>query len=129
MKPVFQTKFGKPEGNCFAACVASILEASLDDVPHYMGKDWLQQWNAFLAPRNLGLFCLELPEGTAPPGWSILSGLSPRAKALGEDWMHAVVAFNGIVEHDPHPDGGGVLTHVDWIVFQAIDPAKEAAGR
>jgi hypothetical protein len=30
MTPVYQTKFGK-KGNCFAACIASILERELDD--------------------------------------------------------------------------------------------------
>ena len=32
MIPVMQTKFDI-EGNCFAACVASILEVSIDEVP------------------------------------------------------------------------------------------------
>ncbi len=129
MKPVHQTKFGKPDGNCFAACIASILEVSIDDVPHFMGKDWQERWNAFLANFHLGLFCIALPEGTAPPGWSILSGVSPRAKALGEEWLHSVVAFNGVVEHDPHPEGGGVLSTADWIIFQALDPSRAAVAR
>ena len=32
MKPVDQTSFGFPGGNCFSACVASILELPIDDV-------------------------------------------------------------------------------------------------
>jgi hypothetical protein len=32
MKPVFQTRYDPPNGNCMAACVASILELPLDDV-------------------------------------------------------------------------------------------------
>jgi hypothetical protein len=39
MKPVFQSDRGNPErteaGDCFRACVASILERPLDTVPHF----------------------------------------------------------------------------------------------
>lgn len=34
MKPVDQTIFGKPGGNCLAACIATILELPLDDGLH-----------------------------------------------------------------------------------------------
>lgn len=37
MKPIDQTTFGVPGGNCFSACVASLLELSIDDVPYFMG--------------------------------------------------------------------------------------------
>ncbi len=33
MKPVFQTRYGTPKGNCMEACVASILGLELTDVP------------------------------------------------------------------------------------------------
>lgn len=33
MKPVDQTTFGAPHGNCLMACVASILEVPLDSLP------------------------------------------------------------------------------------------------
>ncbi len=39
MKPVDQTTFGHPGGNCFSACVASLLEMSVDQVPYFMGHD------------------------------------------------------------------------------------------
>ncbi|KKL84801.1 hypothetical protein LCGC14_1961060, partial [marine sediment metagenome] len=38
MKPIYQTRFAGPDapvaeqGNCFAACLASILECSLEEV-------------------------------------------------------------------------------------------------
>lgn len=40
MKPVDQTTFGFPGGNCFSACIASLLEMPLDDVPYFMHGDW-----------------------------------------------------------------------------------------
>ncbi len=35
MKPVNQTKMTPPEGDCFAACITSILELPLNEVPNY----------------------------------------------------------------------------------------------
>ena len=32
MTPVFQTRSGAPNGNCFAACIASVLNRKLEDV-------------------------------------------------------------------------------------------------
>lgn len=33
MKPAMQTKFGEYEGDCFAACIASLFELPIEDVP------------------------------------------------------------------------------------------------
>ncbi len=121
MKPVFQTIFTVPGGNCMAACVASILELSLDDVPNPQGEDgqWYLDWQAFLKPRNLSILCFPTGGEWTPQGYSILCGRSPRG-----DWNHAVVCYNGIVAHDPHPDGTSVVSQVDWTVFTVLDPAK-----
>jgi hypothetical protein len=43
MKPIYQTRFGGSEapgeeqGNCFAACLASVFECALEDVPDFAG--------------------------------------------------------------------------------------------
>ena len=45
VKPVYQTQFGMPNGNCFAACVASILELKIEDIPNFCAigdENWLQ---------------------------------------------------------------------------------------
>ena len=36
MKPVDQTRFGCPGGNCYQAVIASILELDLEEVPDFM---------------------------------------------------------------------------------------------
>ena len=48
---VKQTKFGKGEGNCFPACLASVLELSLEEVPEIRGENWISDTNKFR--RNL----------------------------------------------------------------------------
>ena len=57
MKPVYQTIFGKTNGNCFAACIASILEMDLEDVPHFCRGDnpeWMFDLNEWLYQFGLG---------------------------------------------------------------------------
>lgn len=123
MRPVYQTIFGNKEGNCLAACIASILEVDIDRVPNFHGKDWAQQWCEWLRPHGLFMWRIDVAEGIViPPGYSILSGQSPRAEALGETWLHATVAFDGETVHDPHPDGGGVLSKSDYLFFQILHP-------
>ena len=50
MIPVNQTKFEKGNGNCAGACLASILELGIDDVPNFTednSADW-QMWQKML---------------------------------------------------------------------------------
>ncbi len=49
MKPVEQTNFEKGSGDCVRACIASILELEIDDVPNFteMAKTEGEMWEAF----------------------------------------------------------------------------------
>jgi hypothetical protein len=63
MMPVFQTILqanppGTPEqewGNCFSACVASLLECPVEGMPNFHdtvdGMEWWQRWNEWLYER------------------------------------------------------------------------------
>jgi hypothetical protein len=101
MRPVDQTTFSMPGGNCFSACVASILELPLSEVPYFMGWTkaegslWFARFVEWLRPRGLYPMCFN---GCAwvPDGFHILSGRSPRG-----DFDHSVVAFGGVVPLDP----------------------------
>ena len=126
MRPVDQTTFGFPGGNCFSACVASILELPIEDVPYFMGDgtaegtggQWWDRFLAWLAPR--GYVAVYHPEGSAAPeGLHILSGHSPR-RPEDRGAMHAVVARGTEILHDPHPSRAGLLSHDDFIVIEAI---------
>lgn len=124
MKPVDQDVFTVPGGNCFSACVASLLELPLADVPYFMGQtddhDWLGELNTWLAPRVLYALCLTFGGDYELPGLFILGGQSPRG-----DWCHAVVARGrGEVVHDPHPSRAGVLSLEDATLLVPLDPAN-----
>jgi hypothetical protein len=121
--PVDQTTFGVPGGNCFSACVASLLELPIGAVPYFMhhGDGWWDAFLAWLAPRGLDALCFELPaSGDAavwyPRGFHVLSGKSPRG-----DHTHSVVARGRDVVHDPHPDRTGVETRHDVVVLVPLD--------
>lgn len=123
MKPVTQTKMTPPEGNCFAACIASILELSLDEVPNYSQEgEWWVKWNRWLALRGLYLIEFEVKEGKGEEylqGFHIITG-----KSYSGDWNHSVVGFCGTIVHDPNPTKRGIRSHQWYGVFVVTDPSK-----
>lgn len=121
MIPVLQTRLTGPKANCFVACLASILELAIDQVPDFynMGSDGKEAMTAvqmWLINRGLQLVALKAPSHLLPMAYLIAEGPSERGR------KHAVVYFGEMPVHDPHPDGSGLL-HVDLFrVFVATHP-------
>jgi hypothetical protein len=129
MNRVDQTVFGFPGGNCFSACVASILEMDLAEVPYFMGDEpdeaddkWFARLDEWLKPHGFYAMCLRADSEWKPKGLNILSGKSPRG--VKDDDMHSVVADGTELVHDPHPTRDGLLSHHDVVVLVSIDPAE-----
>lgn len=115
MRPVNQLELHDPPdsiGDCFRACIASILELPADEVPHFGRLAWPDEnmdviaasWLALLLNRELVYWDAPLFRGD--PLWDlplIASGKSPRSEA-----HHAVVWQYGKVAHDPHPSDSGL---------------------
>jgi hypothetical protein len=120
MIPVDQDRFGDGEGNCWAACMASILERPLSDL-HAFHEAYLVHTVALtkslnVAPEIRTAHHVQLARATGhaviwlhlsldplvPRGYAIASGPGHR----GCD--HAVVALDGVVVHDPHPSRDGL---------------------
>lgn len=150
MRPIMQTRFGQdPDGpgNCFSACVASVLECSLADLPDEAeiirqlkveyGSDWTswpnrykwsKSWERLWAQtqeecRKRGLFMLEVKGPFASEltnnVWCIISAQSPRGLP------HSCVGRGLQIVHDPHPEGGGVEeADRTYIFFVALDPSR-----
>jgi len=117
MRPVDQTRFGAPDGNCMEACVASILELELDEVPDLaiLGNGWYDTLVDFLARFDLEPLELDAQKARkiwVPTGFHIISG-----KSLRGNFLHAVVGLGGKMVHDPHPDRGGLAREEQWTVF------------
>ena len=59
MKPVKQTRTGS-NGNCFQACVASVLELPLEAVPDFCnGADWFLEFSKWILQFNLSVIRIE----------------------------------------------------------------------
>lgn len=123
MTPVAQTIIapnddkGMP-GNCLQAAIASLLELPLDEVPHFVGRDWETDgnehwwtcWVAWCGDRGLRVGAWEPKAGEYYLG----AGPSPRDP---ENRSHVAVYRDGLLVHDPHPDGTGVVeVRTRWTV-------------
>lgn len=128
MKPVFQELIDEGRGDCFSACLASLLEIPLEAVPKFrrdnpapndMMKDarkWLNE-NFDLSIVTIQME-KELLTGDdlrligATPGTPVLAGgKSPNL----EGCQHCVVGeidehgLNFVMTHDPNPSGKGLV--------------------
>jgi hypothetical protein len=112
MIPVYQsmTVANDGTGNCFNACVASILEMPLREVcqvlPSFEGDYW-GEWRKWLAPLGMTIEYLPLDQGP-PKGFAIATGYGGRVypdghASAGKPILHAAVVFNGELVHDPFP--------------------------
>lgn len=123
MKPVFQTKYGNPEGNCFAACVASILECSIDELPNLYeleqsGKNWLIGLNEAIKPKGYGVAYIEakneavdmfLPEGA----YFIASG--DASGSCQHSCVYQNIEGDAVMIHDPNPGAKVGLKKINTI--------------
>jgi hypothetical protein len=117
VRPVDQTTYGINDGNCFSACLASILEMPLEEVPSFLGPYW-DNFLPWLAARGLSASLYR--RDYVPPGYSIAGGPSKRFAGR----MHACVAYDGIVVHDPHPSRDGLPNGiVEYVVIHG--PRRE----
>ena len=106
MKPVMQKNIHNPEqgiiGDCYRACICSLLEISDEDVENFVeNPNYPMNVVEFLRIKGLRL-ChgIESPVHTE---FYIVCGVSPR------DVRHSVIYSKGKLVHDPHPSGGGVI--------------------
>ncbi len=126
MIPIFQTVQGK-HGNCFSACLASLFECGIEEVPNFYdiaGDDDALWWGAvrdWLRVKGFGIMTLELKDSSFVgmfEGWFIVCGKSSR----GLD--HATLWHGGEMKHDPHPTNEGIAIPDCVDLIYPLDPAK-----
>ena len=133
MTPVTQTRFfnpngspGETRGDCWAACLASLLDLPIGDVPHFVqndvdgGVDWMVATYQWLHDRG---FRLTMCAGAERPAgrYYIQTGPSPRTGPTGEAISHACIYIDGELAHDPHPDRTGLVSES---AAYALEPIK-----
>lgn len=135
MKPVMQTETGD-SGNCFSACLASVLELPIEEVPNFFhGEDkspeaWWRRARAWLETQGFGIVCMTVDSDHHDPlhwyhpdAYLIVAGKSER----GRD--HAIVCRGGRMIHDPHPSQTGIIRPESVDLLYPLDPSlirKEA---
>lgn len=120
---VDQTRFELPDGNCGAACLATIFGVDIDEAPNMNVEGWehsVSKWT-----RQFGYWVLnctflvgEYPQGIA------LAGV-PSRRLNGK--QHCVIFEDGRLLHDPNPDRERwdpytVDDVLEWTLFVAFDP-------
>jgi len=119
MKPVMQTMFGGPgskdEGNCFPACLASLLEIPLEDVPHFHKKyddddahihivKWLLSHGRIYVAFDAEMFDKHCGPIMDTGSYYIAGGDG------GRGFNHCAIYQRRKLIHDPHPKGKGLLS-------------------
>lgn len=114
MTPVFQTTFGdgsdgSEPGNCQAACIATLLDLPITEVPNFakVRSKFQEEQDTFLAKHGLWLMYTEEEPCTVNTVHYIGSGMSSRGL------RHAVVMLDGEIIHDPHPSQAGLVGKPD----------------
>lgn len=105
MIPVMQTCYGPVDGNCFEACLASVLECELGEIPRQpdgLGTDltsWFQELTEWLGWRGLGYVQVQMRHDQIAvyPTGDWIAMLDVPGHAFG----HAVVCRGDKVIHDP----------------------------
>ena len=118
-----QTDFGDV-GNCFSACLASVFDIEINEVPNFYnvaGNDPAAWWGAvrdWLRDRGFGVMSIQADLIDQFEGLFIVGGESERGIE------HAVLYQNGKIIFDPHPSDVGVkkVTSVD--LLYPLDPSK-----
>ena len=107
-------------GDCFRACIASLLEMNIQNVPHFLDGEnpykWYEELSEWLG--NMGLAYFEYPiseqgidkwkelfKSIGVPVYHEICGASPRG-----NFNHSVIGCNGQVIFDPHPSRSGLET-------------------
>jgi hypothetical protein len=106
-------------GDCFRACVASVLEVGSHRVPHFTDGDDPQWWAKFAAwCEERGLYAYEqLAALFTPPGYHVAIGENAR----GAD--HSVVMLGRELAYDP-AGGAGLKVTTNVVCFVLADAGK-----
>lgn len=124
MKPIKQTRLHKgltpvsDRGNCFPACIASILEMECEDVIQiqelYDNDMWCETLQHWLNKRGYRWRALTGDDNILDKH-ILVTGKSPRHP----DCTHVVIYLNGKMVHDPHPDNAGILDEQYFEIIEA----------
>lgn len=120
MIPIYQTING-PKGNCYEACLASILELKLEEVPIFNGPKWYKLAEEWALKENIQLkFIINIESiyNQPYPDKYAIAGLRTIS-----NFTHSVVVKGYNIIHDPSPRS---FSHISfpvllWTIIGDID--------
>jgi hypothetical protein len=128
MIALYQTDFSRETGNCLQACVASMLEVSLDQVPNFAkyGECWFVRLREYLRYWGLDGLYVSYPQEEQ------LQQMVPQVTAIaiipvkdaGENDYHAVITNHTQIIHDPNPNGVDLVMDVTTWNFLYFIPVS-----
>lgn len=113
MRRVDQTEFGVGKGNCFAACVATILGLDIESVPNFCGEHeddkWYMEFVNWLAVRGLAPLTQQFP-GDPDSFMAWVMKCAPKVPWIAggptDRGLHCCVYVGDKLFHDPNPNFG-----------------------
>lgn len=117
-------------GNCFCACIASLLEMHLHEIPEFqnMGTRWYNPFRDFLIRSGyelIGTYYFSRPKfswanlleySPGVDGFFIVNGQSPRTGI--NTTGHSVIYKECVLVHDPHPSRKGLVSNIDIMMIE-----------
>jgi hypothetical protein len=103
MTPVAQTKYGRHQGNCLTACVATVLDVPISSLPEFcVDGEWFSRLDSFC--RENGFFLLYWRHAENTPILCFNAYIILLLSLQGEDDLHAVVAKTSLESKHPVTD-------------------------
>lgn len=118
---ILSTEDGTIHGNCFRACIASILHIDIDDIPKFESMasgEWHIPFFNFLNANGYEFMGTGKPKGIYD-GYIIAFGDSHRKYVTHG---HSVIYKDGKMVHDPHPSRSGLKKLKGFYMIEKIKP-------
>lgn len=133
MIPIVQTLYGNWQGNCWTACLASILEYPVEKIPNFfvLYKNSVLMRTTEWLNENFGLGIISVRvDRTYPishtgldflhtPCYHIISGL------YENEIGHSVVGYKGRIVHDPFPTPKPMHKIISYEFIVKTNPSLE----
>jgi len=135
--PVYQTIIDSERGDCQRACVATIMDRPIEEVPNFVeAKLWKDLMSVWVQAQGWGIIETKQPCGPNNLNWSAIRGLVAIATVPSQVFpggKHAIVvgwrehpdheeANECYVVHDPNPNNApyenvaGIVERLEWLV-------------
>ena len=124
MIPVFQTRFGEVNGNCFQAALASLFELELEEVPDFCNiysiknNEWYNEFIKWLNQRGYSSIPIVVDNDWGNLNRPNYRGCFLLVTGKQKDGVnHCVIYKNGKCVHNPNKNCSGITPEQVDLIF------------